>query len=132
MARDLSLPGPVLEEVRRELRSWRRARRGGGRIPDRFWRAAVELSQRLGMDVVSRELGLCPDRLERRYRASGSGKGGEAQRAFVELVDVLPPGKRECHVELTDGQGGRMTVHLLGGTESDLAVLAETFWRKQK
>ncbi|MGD9211079.1 MAG: hypothetical protein PVI90_09885 [Desulfobacteraceae bacterium] len=49
---------------------------------------------------------------------------------FIELgIESRPPAP-ECIVEMEDGSGTKMTIHLRGKTDLDLYKLSRVFWSK--
>jgi hypothetical protein len=52
-----------------------------------------------------------------------------AVTTFLELAPPAPLGSCECTVELEDGDGAKMRVHLKGSHTPDLTALSRSFWR---
>ena len=122
-----------LQRLERQLKGWRRLRRGQRRLPEELWEAAVVLGRTHGLSRVARCLGLDYHKLQR--LSTDSEDGAVAKRSpacppgFVEMplpsVNVEPAA---CRVELRNGQGGTMTVQLPNDTTVILR-LVEVFWR---
>ena len=98
-------------------------------MPGDLWEAAVELAQRHGVSMVSRELRLDYTSLKKRVmEVSGPGglkkEGGEGWGGFVEMdpaglagvfVPVGPVGPGGAEVEVREPDGTRLLVRLPGG-----------------
>lgn len=122
--------------VRQRLEQWRQLPRSEGRrrIPERLWRAAVELAGQHGTYRTARALGLNYQNLKDRLGSAGQREGAaheERGGAFVELTPAFVGGP-ECVVDLEDGTGARMRIQLRGAAAPDLAALASGFWRSEK
>jgi hypothetical protein len=101
-------------------------------MPARLWNEASLLARELGIHRVKCALGLNYESLKKRVgeigaRRSAPGKTSE----FVELsgAQLLGPA-RGVVVEVSDADGGRLTVHLGTGSELDVAGLVEAFRRR--
>ena len=124
-----------LSRGRERFEAWRRSRKTGDRIPDRLWSLAVRLA---GVHGVSRTSGVLKlDYYSLRQRvASQVCESDSAAPSFIELspspatAPPLVPSTTECVVELEDGLGARMRVHLRGCELPDLAVLCRSFRRR--
>jgi hypothetical protein len=124
-----------LEALRAGLESWRRTR-DRGRIPERFWREAVDLAGRSSVAEVARVLALDPIGLERRRadshrpaRADLPAPARRATPAFVELEWSRATARVGAEIELEDGRGARLCVHVTAGDPSDIATIASLLWR---
>jgi hypothetical protein len=62
-------------------------------------------------------------------RVAAAARSG--QRA-AEFVEILPGGmaapRSECEIEVEDGSGVKMRIHLQGGDLPDVAALLGIFW----
>ena len=112
-----------LAHGRERFEAWRRSRKVGSRIPDQLWSLAVALAEAHGLRV---EAGLFT--LKNRV-AGRNGDSNSVTPAFIEL-SPLAPSATECVIELEDGLGARMRVHLRGCEVPDLAVLCRSFRRR--
>ena len=123
-----------LHQLERQLKAWRRLRRGHGRLPEGLWEAAVGLGRTHGLSRVARRLHLDYYKLKRlssdRGSASPAKKASDCRPAFVEMALPAPsPEAAVCRVELRNGQGGTMRVDLPNDSGAVLK-LVETFWRR--
>ena len=120
-----------LEKVRRRFERWRQRRARGTRIPDSLWTAAVEVAESWGVCQTAKVLRLdyysLKRRLERKVADRSNGSQDEAAAAFVELSVPAAATPRECTVDLEDGSGATMRIHLKGVETSDLAALCRSF-----
>jgi hypothetical protein len=124
---------PVLEEAQRRFASWRSTGRKGRRIPEELWQAATLAGRELGVNPVSRAIGLDYMRLKRRV-ARSNGVSPQAKTSptadrptFIELpMDVART--PECVVEF-EGMRGKFTLRLTGHQPADVAALAEALSR---
>jgi len=126
---------PVLEELQRRFAAWRSAGAKGRRIPEALWEAAAVAARELGVNRVSRAIGLDYTRLKRRVLGDGAPQAEASATAtgpvFVELpldsVAQLP----ECVVEF-EGVRGRFTIRLAGHNPADVVALAEALSRPER
>ena len=119
-----------LARGRERFEAWRRSRKVGSRIPDSLWSLAVTLAESHGLSRTASALKLDYYSLKDRV-AARSGDSNSMAPAFVELSPTpLAPSTAECVIELEDGFGARMRVHLRGCEVPDLAVLCRSFRRR--
>ncbi len=125
-----------LDTVRRRFECWRRTRTVGTRIPEPLWKAATNVARVYGIHRAASTLRVDYYSLQKRVgedaAASSPSTKHEAESAatFVELP--LPQtGSGECILELEDGGGAKMRVHLKGVAAPDLAGLSRSFWSRQ-
>lgn len=81
-----------LESDKRELAQWRKSRRAGERIPERFWQTAAAYVGELSLSRVSREFGLEYNKLKRLSGAAASLPkecSGEMGQRFIDLTSWL-------------------------------------------
>jgi hypothetical protein len=122
----------VMEVVRDELDQWRAKRKNRRtRIPERFWHAAVELTEEHGVYRVARALRLDYSALKRRASCEESAEaGGQADGPlFVELEMSEAGVSGECMVEMENHRGAKMKIALKGGHGVDVLALCNGFWR---
>jgi hypothetical protein len=102
-------------------------------MPARLWNEASSLAQEFGVYRVKCALGLNYESLKKRVvrvGAQGSVRAKKA-RGFVELSGAqLLGAARAVVVEVSDADGGRLTVQLGTGSELDVAGLVESFRRR--
>jgi hypothetical protein len=111
---------------RSRFQAWRKRRQAGKRIPHSLWVLAVRLANSHGISRTSAVLGLDYYGLKKRAEAAAS----EAQASspgFVELPSPIVVGNR-CLVELHNGAGATMRVHLTSYDAADVEALSRGFW----
>lgn len=122
-----------LEIVRQRFERWRRTHRSRSRIPESLWLAAARAAGTYGVHRVAKALRLSyyslKERVEQQAPEPAKGSSGAA---FVELAPLVDQGlgaapRCECIVELEDGDGAKMRVHLRGVPTPDLAALCRSF-----
>ncbi|MDP7269287.1 MAG: hypothetical protein QF408_14080 [Pirellulales bacterium] len=122
-----------LEEVREQFRNWRSQREKGSRIPQWLWQAAVGLSDRHSVGKIATALALDHGRLKQRIATlcSLNGKSQRPSEAGIEFVSIgaLPAGQADV-VELEDGTGRRLKVHLVGAATGRLVEVAKALWEQ--
>lgn len=122
-----------VERVKKQIDRWRsRKRRRCAPMPERLWNEASLLARELGVHRVKCALGLNYESLKKRVGEVGARGGARAKApGFVELsgADLLGPA-RGVVVEVSDADGGRLTVQLGTGSELDVAGLVEAFRRQ--
>lgn len=120
--------------VRKQIDRWRSSRKSRSPMPARLWHEASLLARELGVHRVKSALGLNYESLKRRVREGGGERGTAARKAgFIELsgAQLLEPASGRVVVEVSDADGGRLTVRLGMGSELDVAGLVEAFRRRQ-
>jgi len=134
MGQKISHPvAPVLEEAQRRFASWRSTGSKGRRIPEELWQAATLAAGELGVNPVSRAIGLDYMRLKRRV-ARSNGVNPRAKTSptadrptFIELpMDVART--PECVIEF-EGLRGKFSLRLTGHNPEDVVALAEALSR---
>ncbi|MBD3855651.1 MAG: hypothetical protein IFK92_03805 [Acidobacteria bacterium] len=138
MGQKISHPvAPVLEEAQRRFASWRSTGRKGRRIPEELWQAATLAAGELGVNPVSRAIGLDYMRLKRRVTGSDGvspqtkSSPTTAEPTFVELAMDTVTRIAECVVEF-EGARGKFTLRLAGHNPADVAALAEALSRPER
>jgi len=127
-------------ELRERVEEWRRRREKRGAMPEELWAAAVDLARRDGVYRAARALRV--DYATLKWRVAEAEAGAEQQSpdgvdehtpqsgGFVELVGPQPlelPLPLGMEVELSDGEGARMTVRVPRDIEVDVAALTRAF-----
>lgn len=127
------LPDEV-KQLRKRIDEWRRTRDRRTAMPAELWDEAVALARPGRAWAVARALGVNFQALRRRVAetASRAPGSGTAPAAFVELrgaqiLGATTAGVSGSVVELSDGGGIRMTVHLPAGAELDVPRLVAAF-----
>ena len=111
---------------RARFQAWRARRKAGGRIPQSLWAVAVRLAKMHGVSRTAAALGLDYYRLKKRAEVAAGDPRGSGP-AFVELPAPVMVAKR-CRLELDNGSGATMRVHLVGYDAADIAALSRGFW----
>jgi hypothetical protein len=107
-------------------------------MPSELWENAVDLAEHLGINPVSSALGLSYTRLRKRLENVTSGKPTVSQPEFVELeggqlLSRSASGQSEKKmmpavvIEVSPGDGRRLTIQLEAGSELDVAALVRAF-----
>ena len=125
--------GGAATAVRRRLDGWRRKHGGRGkRIPEVLWGEAARVARAEGVSATARVLGLRLKRLKERVERSPERAVGDGRvPAFVELTGMGVAGGSRAVVELVNGVGQQMRVHLVGASTAELVGLAEAFWGRR-
>jgi hypothetical protein len=111
--------------VQRKLRHWRQRHRRGAGIPEELWREAAELACGHGLSRTARALRLDYYSLQKHAAAARSGV---RTPEFVELLPGgIPASRPECLIEVEDGGGAKLRIHLQGGAFPDIAALPRGF-----
>ena len=121
-----------VERVRTQIDRWRCRRKRCSPMPERLWGEASLLARELGVHRVKCALGLNYESLKKRVGEVGErGNAGTKAPSFVELsgAQLLGPTSGAV-VEVSDANGGRLTVQLGTGRELDVAGLVEAFRRR--
>ena len=122
-----------VERVRKQIDRWRCRRKRCSPMPERLWGEASLLARELGVHRIKCALGLNYESLKKRVGKVGErGSAGARAPSFVELrgAQLLGPA-RGAVVEVSDADGGRLTVQLGTGSELDVAGLVEAFRRRR-
>jgi hypothetical protein len=116
-----------LSLARRQLDHWRNQQQGRKRLPQELWSQAVVLAREHGINKTAHTLGLKYDSLKKHLEATPRGASGRGT-AGPEFLELLPrtmmSSSLECMIELEDGSGGKMRMHVKGASLADLASLA--------
>ena len=121
-----------LVPVRRQLEAWRRRRKPRERIPEDLWKAMAELARVFGVSRVCQALRIEYHALNERVQpAERSRRQNNHHATFVELPVPVPTPQSQCLVELEDGSGAKMTLHLEPGNGTEVLSLVQAFWRRQ-
>ncbi len=114
--------------VQSRFTTWRKAKTGRDRIPDRLWSAAVRLCTRHSVDEISRWLRLNHSALRDRVGPKKKRKVRRSRSApsFAELVPPLASSSAEYVIEVEGTEGKRMRVRLRGASVTEVAELARS------
>jgi hypothetical protein len=120
----------VLRTARRQFDRWRRQHRPHTRLPEELWRKAVTLARQHGLNRTADALGLKYYSLKKRIEAPvvGVSKAREVPCEFVEfLPTAIAASSLACTIELDDGSGTTVRMHVKGICMADLASFASAF-----
>ena len=121
-----------VEGVRKQIDRWRCTRKRCSPMPERLWDQASLLARELGVHRVKSALGLNYESLKRRVGKVAERDNAAARASgFVELSGALLRPASGAVVEVSDADGGRLTVQLGTGGELDVAGLVEAFRRRR-
>jgi hypothetical protein len=115
-----------LARGRSRFHTWRGRRKAGSRIPEALWDLAVRLAQAHGICRTASALGLDYYSVQKRVEVAVAKPQSDAP-SFVELTSPIRVGK-ECRLELDNGAGATMRVHLVGYDAADVEALSRSFW----
>ncbi|MDP6113647.1 MAG: hypothetical protein QF749_13310 [Verrucomicrobiota bacterium] len=123
-----------LAAAKQRFEHWRRTRIKRERIPDRLWVMAVKAAAEHGIAKTAGTLRLNAASLKEEMgkRAGADSPVKDGMPAFVQLA--LPPAASgpECVVEVEDGQGAKLRIHLKGGASTDLTALSRVLWSRER
>ena len=115
-----------LARGRSRFQMWRKKREPASRIPQDLWDMAVGLARIHGVSRTATVLGLDYYSVRKRVEAAVAKPQSETP-SFVELPSPIGVGK-ECRLELDNGAGATMRVHLVGYDAADVEALSRSFW----
>jgi hypothetical protein len=126
-----------VEQLRRRFEEFRSQHQARTRIPEELWRAAAEIAQRRGMNLVCRCLRLDANSLKkwmgtgvsepRPKRATRKNKTIVPPAAFVELLTPASGTAARCIIEVESQRGGKLRLELKGIATSEIAQLIHSF-----
>jgi hypothetical protein len=111
---------------RSRFQAWREKREPGSRIPQDLWDMAVGLARTHGVSRTATVLGLDYYSVRKRVETAVA-KPQVTASPFVELPSPVRVGK-ECRLELDNGTGATMRVHLVGYESADVEAVTRSFW----
>ena len=111
---------------RAQFQAWRERRAVGERIPQPLWALAVRLTKTHGVSRTAAALGLDYYSLKKRAEPAAN-EPQSSEPVFVELAAPVLVG-RQCRLELDNGSGATMRVHLVGYDAADVEALSRGFW----
>jgi hypothetical protein len=120
-----SIPAP-LARLKQRFMTWRKTRRRGERIPAPLWQAAAQIAADFGLCQTATVLRLDYYSLKRRMDSQPECNLPAA--TFLELPPVVGAPASECVIELQDGLGASMRMHLRGPQIPDIVALSREFW----
>ena len=126
------VPSQTLNQVKEQLKNWRKARKSPRPIPENLWLAAVSLTANHFISQIAKELVLDYTALKSRAAIKNIDNAASRNAAgFIEVNLDPPAAVAECIVEMQDIVGAKMRMHFRGQTDFDLLQLAKAFWSKK-
>ena len=116
---------PDLVCARDRFQAWRGRRKAGEPIPQGLWDLAVRLAIAHGVSRTATVLRLDYYRLKRRAEAADD-EPRMSRPTFVEFTPPVTAAKR-CRLELDNGSGATLRVHLVGYDAADIEALSRGF-----
>jgi hypothetical protein len=124
-----------LIKVKEQFAAWRNGLKQSRKIPEDLRQAAVDLSKEYPINHICKALCLSYTDLKKRVKKQSKENFPAVKTRphmnFIELGIESRPAAPECIVEIEDGSGAKMTIHLRGQTDLDLYELGRTFWSKR-
>jgi len=120
----------ALRAARRQFDRWRRQHRPRTRLPEELWQKAVPLARKHGVNRTAGALGLKYYSLKKRVDAPviGVPKAQETPCEFVEVLrSPITASSLACTIELDDGSGTTVRMHVRGICMADVASFASAF-----
>jgi hypothetical protein len=118
---------PDLVRGHSRFQAWRTQRRPGGRIPQPLWAMAIRLAKVHGVSRTAAVLRLDYYSLKERAEAAAASGSPSSGPSFVELTSPVLVARR-CRIELDNGSGATMRVHLVGYDAADVEALSRSLW----
>ena len=116
-----------LSRLEQRFAAWRKTRQQGERIPLSLWKAAAKIAKEVGLNQTATALKL--DYYSLKKRVDEFGVDATAREPFVELPSI--PWTSECVIELEDGSGARLRMHLKGIDPPDVLALGRSLWNAE-
>ena len=123
--RQVDVPARLLR-LKERFVAWRKSRTLGERIPDRLWNAATKLAGDYGVNLTAKVLTVDYYSLKRRVNDQSTNVDSSA--SFIELPPTPLASPNECIIELEDGAGASMRMHLRGIDLADIVTLGRDLW----
>lgn len=115
-----------LLQLKRRFIQWRKTRVPGNRIPARLWKSAARLAADYGVNRTAKVLTL--DYYSLKQRVDDQAANATPDSTFIELPPASIGQVNECTIELEDGVGASMRMHLKGADLPDVLALGRSFW----
>ena len=118
-----------LSRLQQRFACWRESRKPGERIPKQLWNSAAKLASMYGVSQTATALKL--DYYSLKRHLGRLPDDSESKSTFVELPPPPLPLVTECIIELEDGAGASMRLHLKGAEVPDVLALGKSFWNAE-
>ena len=121
-----------MKQARSSIERWRKTREKRTAMPEELWSAAVALAKTHGVYKTSNALTVSFEALQKRVGQSPKKRNDGDVRStdFVELDGTQLVGSSGTVVELSRGDGTKLTIRMPAGEDLDVAGLAATFWSR--
>lgn len=96
-----------------------------------FWRLAVELAGRHGLNAAAQAMRLDCYSLKSRLGRPGLAASPKPRRSFIEFVTPADVVVKECLVEFENGAGAKMRVHSKSDGVAEVATLGRVYLHRQ-
>lgn len=123
-----------LSQLAARIEAWRDGSKKSRRMPEELWQAAMEFSKVYSIHHVSQTLRINYKNLKKRVTLQMQKSLPEVKDHLPRFIEVgleRPSSIPECTVEMEDGRGAKMKIHLRGATDLDLFELGRAFWSSQ-
>jgi len=117
---------PTLEDIQKQFENWRKNKTGREPIPDHLWIAAANLTKQYPLTQIAKTLRLNHTDLKHHIPATEKYPPVNAP-TFIELGHGSSAAFSEGLVEMEDGTGRKMKIHLKG-PGFDVQKLCTDFW----
>jgi hypothetical protein len=117
-----------LSRLEERFAAWRKGRMKGERIPKPLWTSAAKLALEYGVSTTSTVLKLDYYSLKKHMDKQ---QATASQATFIELPSPSMAHVNECVIELEDGAGASMRMHLKGTEVPDILALGRSFWNAE-
>lgn len=133
--KNLSSPATEsLAQLSTHIEAWRNDPEKPRRMPEALWQAAAELSKHSSVGHISKALRLDYTALKKRVhpKIKKDLPAVKAQPSFkfVELDIEKKSSMPEFTIEMEDGNGAKMKIHLRDRMDLDIYELSRVFWGK--
>jgi hypothetical protein len=123
-----------LSRVAMRFAAWRNTPKRTRRIPEDLWQAAVDLTKDYSINKISNALRLSYSDFKKRVESECQDPlpaiTPPPRMKFIELGVESHVSVPECMVEMENGSGGKLRIHLRGKNNLDLYELSRAFWSK--
>jgi len=123
---------PTMDQARRRFERWRQTRPPSSPIPEGLWALAVKVASDHGVSKTAEALRLSYNALKKRLdSAGGSMQRPQRPASFVEIL-APPTGSAPCVIEMENGQGAKMKIHLARPEAVDWVALSQSLWGRER
>jgi hypothetical protein len=120
---------PRLLRLKQRFADWRKSRTPGERIPSPLWKSAAKLAKEYGLGQTATVLKL--DYYSLKAHVDQQAADTTSSATFIELPAAPVANTGECTIELEDGAGASIRMHLKNTEIPDVLALARSFWNAE-